>query len=260
MGLAVHDHRIDAAAHVVDRRIAHDVDRAGVGIDLDLADGAAVREDGLVHFIVGDDGEAVLEIVRQVDAARPRARARADRTAVGCRRGEAAVVQSISSRRVPRMARRWPWPLSISCRTPRFDHRRRMAHGAARMGAAADLHDVGVADDDVDDVDGQAEQIGRDLREARLVALPARLRADHDVTRPSGLTMISAPAPSASRWRIRHNARGRSRAAGRAWRSRACVSGSPSSRRFPATGRVRAVVAAVVGRADGVRVRATPWA
>ena len=55
------------------------------------------------------------------------------------------------------------------------------------MRAAADLHDVGVADDDVDDVHRHAEKIGHHLREARLVALSARLRADDDVTRPSGL-------------------------------------------------------------------------
>ena len=44
MGLAVQDQRIDRAADVVDRSVARDLDHAGVGIDLDLADRAAERE------------------------------------------------------------------------------------------------------------------------------------------------------------------------------------------------------------------------
>ena len=59
------------------------------------------------------------------------------------------------------------------------------------MRAAADADDVGVAHDDVDGLDRHREQIGRHLREARLVALAARLRADHDVDAAVGLTVIS---------------------------------------------------------------------
>ena len=46
VGLAVQDQRIDGAADVVDRGVAHDLDVAGVGIDLDLADRAAERKAG----------------------------------------------------------------------------------------------------------------------------------------------------------------------------------------------------------------------
>ena len=42
--LAVHDQRVDRAAEIVDRAVAHDLDYAGLGIDLDLADVAAIRE------------------------------------------------------------------------------------------------------------------------------------------------------------------------------------------------------------------------
>ena len=49
------------------------------------------------------------------------------------------------------------------------------------MRAAADADDVGVADDDVDGLDRQVQQVGDHLREAGLVALAARLRADHHV-------------------------------------------------------------------------------
>ena len=44
MQLAVDQHRIDDGAEVVDRGVLHDLDVAGVGIDLDLADVAAVRD------------------------------------------------------------------------------------------------------------------------------------------------------------------------------------------------------------------------
>ena len=46
VGLAVDDHRVDGAADVVDGGVAHDRDHAGVGIDLDLADVAAVAVAG----------------------------------------------------------------------------------------------------------------------------------------------------------------------------------------------------------------------
>ena len=49
------------------------------------------------------------------------------------------------------------------------------------MRAAADPHHVGVAEDDLHALDRHAQQVGDDLREARLVALAARLRADDDV-------------------------------------------------------------------------------
>jgi hypothetical protein len=42
VGLAVHDHRVDGAADVVDRRVADDLDHAGLRIDLNLADVAAI--------------------------------------------------------------------------------------------------------------------------------------------------------------------------------------------------------------------------
>src|SRR5207249_4202810 len=42
MDLAVHDHRVDRPSDIVDRAVAHDLDGTGVGIDLDLADVAAI--------------------------------------------------------------------------------------------------------------------------------------------------------------------------------------------------------------------------
>src|SRR5215467_2176492 len=49
------------------------------------------------------------------------------------------------------------------------------------MRAAAHPDHVGVAEDDVDPVDGHAEEIGHDLGKARLVSLTARLSSNDDV-------------------------------------------------------------------------------
>ncbi len=61
------------------------------------------------------------------------------------------------------------------------EHSRSMAHRAAGMRPAANLHDGGIAVNDFDLFIGDVEQIGDHLREAGLVALPVRLRADHSI-------------------------------------------------------------------------------
>ena len=60
-------------------------------------------------------------------------------------------------------------------------HHAAHAHRARRMRAAADRHDVGVALDEPDAVDVDAEPFADALREAGLVALAAGQRADRDV-------------------------------------------------------------------------------
>jgi len=52
VSLAVDDHRIDAAADIVDRRIARQVDPAGFRVDFHLAHRAAVGKHRIVHLIV----------------------------------------------------------------------------------------------------------------------------------------------------------------------------------------------------------------
>src|SRR5262249_59978844 len=49
------------------------------------------------------------------------------------------------------------------------------------MRAAADLHDVGIAENDAHVVARHKQEIGNDLREACLVTLTGRLRADDHV-------------------------------------------------------------------------------
>ena len=57
MGLAVHDHRVDGALDIVDRRIADDLDRTGLGIDLDFAALRAVWKTRDWQGLVGYRGQ-----------------------------------------------------------------------------------------------------------------------------------------------------------------------------------------------------------
>ncbi len=92
--LAVDDERIDRAADVVDRRVFDDLDHAGVGIDLHLADmravGKARGRDGLVAL----RGERAAQILRQIGALHRGARdlENADRV-VGALHGKAAILE-----------------------------------------------------------------------------------------------------------------------------------------------------------------------
>src|SRR5262245_4000308 len=68
MRLAMKNQRIDGAADVIDTAVARDLDLPGVGINFDLAGGAAVRKHRLVHLVLGRDREAVLQFGRQGEA------------------------------------------------------------------------------------------------------------------------------------------------------------------------------------------------
>ncbi len=76
MGLAVQDERVDRAPDIVDRGVADEIDRAGIGIDFDLADLRAVGEarerDGLVRH----RAQRPLQIRRQIRPRRRRLRHR----------------------------------------------------------------------------------------------------------------------------------------------------------------------------------------
>ena len=93
MGLAVHDQGIDAAADVVDRGVAGDRHRAGIGIDLHFANGGAVGKHRLVHLVVGDDRNAVLVRLRQFVLGRLLGEFEEIEGAVGVARAKPAVVE-----------------------------------------------------------------------------------------------------------------------------------------------------------------------
>ena len=85
----------------------------------------------------------------------------------------------------------------------RLDDRRHADRAGARaVGAHAELHLVGVAVHDRDVLDRNAEPLGDELREGRLVALAVACEPVRTSTEPVGLTRTSAdshrptPAPS----------------------------------------------------------------
>src|SRR5215831_9944127 len=102
VGLAMNDQRIDAAADIVDRRIAGEHHRAGGGVDLDLADGASIGKHRIVHLVVGDHRDAVLELARKRVSRRLLGKLEKVEGAVGLARAESAVVEFDLVRRRPR--------------------------------------------------------------------------------------------------------------------------------------------------------------
>src|SRR5207253_7140756 len=59
------------------------------------------------------------------------------------------------------------------------EHGGGVAHRASRVRAAARAHHIGIAGNDAHALDRDAEELSNDLREAGLMPLAARLRADH---------------------------------------------------------------------------------
>src|SRR4051794_40994931 len=58
----MHDQRIDAAADVIDRSIARDACCPGIGIDFNLTYGAAIGKYRIMHLIIRDNRDAILEV------------------------------------------------------------------------------------------------------------------------------------------------------------------------------------------------------
>ena len=94
MDLAVNNERIDGAADVVDRGVVDELDGAGLWVDFDLADLAAVRETRLGDGLVAFSRERALQIGRQIGALGGGARhvEQTDRM-VGALHGEASVLE-----------------------------------------------------------------------------------------------------------------------------------------------------------------------
>ena len=165
MGLAVHDHRIDGAADIVDRCVAHNHKRPGLRIDFDLADMGTVGKAELPDRFIARRGERPAEIGGHRFAVRRRGSnvENSDR-AIGAFDGEAASVEgNIVFAGFEHMCGDF---LAL-----RDDQIGRVAHDDAaephrpgRMRAAALLDDVGVAFDDVHVVERHAKPLRHALR------------------------------------------------------------------------------------------------
>jgi hypothetical protein len=66
MRLTVKDERIDCTAHIIYRGVADDLNLAGIGIDLDLADLRAIGKARDRERLVGNAGERPLQFLWQL--------------------------------------------------------------------------------------------------------------------------------------------------------------------------------------------------
>ena len=181
--LALDDHRVDARAAVVDRDEAADLDLAGARVDVDDADVGAERERQVRRVV--DAISASRHGPRRPRAARPR-RGRPSRSpGSSALRGvaldeEAALLPLEVVGRRPRASprRRSAAPSRAPCARRRAVAAPRHRRRAAAVGAEAERRAVGVAVDDLDVLGRDAELLGDDLRERRLVALALALHAD----------------------------------------------------------------------------------
>ena len=85
MDLALDDHRVDDVAEIVDRDEVHDLDDAGVGIDLDLADMRAGRIGEVRRIVERRSPRGPARACRPGSCAARRRRTRPGRAARSCR-------------------------------------------------------------------------------------------------------------------------------------------------------------------------------
>jgi hypothetical protein len=85
LGLPMNDHRVDAPPDVVDGCMARYLHPAGLGIDLTLAYGTTVGEDGIVHRVVARHAKCVPRFIADADRASGPARAANARLVLGAR-------------------------------------------------------------------------------------------------------------------------------------------------------------------------------
>ena len=179
MHLALDDHRVDDLAEVVHRGEAVDPHRAGVAVDLDLADVGAGGEGEVGRVVERVLVQARLELVVRVVVRHVGGeRHLAERLLlVGARHlVGAAVVLDVALRRLHQVRGDL---LALGDDLVQRLHDRGAADGdrARAVGAHAEQDLRGVAVHDVDVLDRQAEAVGDHLRERGLVALAVRVRA-----------------------------------------------------------------------------------
>ena len=193
MRLARDQHRIDDRAEVVDHEVAHHLDLAGVAVDLDLGDVAAVgeRERRIVRDVadverlrhVGRQAEARAQLVGQLEDAD---------AAVGAGDGEAAARElDVDGRGFEHMGRDLLALLDQLVAGLEEglagDQRRLRA-----AGAAAHLELVGIALQQAEALERDAELAAQHLGEGRGVALAVVERAAQHGDRAVGLEADAA--------------------------------------------------------------------
>src|SRR5215472_4549925 len=182
MDLAMDDQWVDGAADIVDRRIADDLDDAGIGIDIDLADMAAIREAREIDGLVAFGGKRPAQLLRQVVAAQRRrcGLEYADRP-VGALDAKTAVGEfEIGRSCLQHVAGDLRAFGDDVAGCVEHDDARK-AQCAAGMRAAADCDTVGVAGDEPHAVNWNPQPLADQLCKAGLVPLAVGYGADDDL-------------------------------------------------------------------------------
>ena len=178
LNLAVQQHRVDHGADVVDHVVAHDIDDAGVHVDLEFAGVAAIGEILRVRLEHRGGGQARLHVLRNFRLIGGGDRDFLDRHGlIGLLRREHALGEIDVLRRQLESVR--------GDRARLLDHlgrghlERGACHGgrARTAGAFAEEHGVGVALHVMDLLGVEAELLADDLLEGGFVALAAGHRA-----------------------------------------------------------------------------------
>ena len=183
MQLAFDDHRVDDGAEVADAGVAHDPRHAGVRIDLDFRDMAAIGE-GRRRVLGGViDVERIGHALRHLALAQPLRQFHDADRAVGAGDGEAAVAEfDVAFGGFHQMRRRL---LALGDDQRRgFDDRRAGRGDRARAaGAVAEAHEVAVVLFERDLLEGHAELRRQHLRERGGVTLAVIQRAGGELHR-----------------------------------------------------------------------------
>ncbi len=177
--LPLDDHRIDDVAEIVAGGELRDHHYARVRIDLHLADMRARREREVRRIVERGLVQAGLELVERIVVRNVRRqRDLAERlAAIGASDGELAVGELDVAFRGLEQMRRDLLALGDDL-VHRLDDRRAPDGERARaVGSHAERNAAGVAMDDVDVLDRNAETPGDELRERRLVTLTVTVRA-----------------------------------------------------------------------------------
>ena len=181
VNLALAEQPVHDLADVIDGRVADQRHHAGLRIDFDFADMAAVRVVRRLRRECAGGFETELELRRQHHRTMQGHRDRGERQrAIGADDAEAAVLEfDVAGRGLHHHCRHRLGLLDDGIGGA-FERIAADMHAARPISAASDRHFVGVALDEADGVDRHAEPLVHHLRIDGLVALAMRMRAGND--------------------------------------------------------------------------------
>ena len=181
VSLTIDNEGIDTTSDVVNRGVAGKPQIAGVGVNFNFANRAAVRKYRLMHLVVGDNEKPAGKIIRHPVACHFLSELEKVKAAIAFPRREPPIIEinmigrSIQDGSSDTLSLDYQFPCGER------EHCRRVPHGASGMSAASSFHNIGVAQNDADGLDRHRDKVRNHLRKARFVALTGRLGADNNL-------------------------------------------------------------------------------